>query len=355
MNQLGDIAGRTRPGSRLDGENSPSFAGAPAIELSFEIPPGSSLAEAGASNLWPLDDITSIRPGEGQSSAPEHAPGGARSWGVGPSLAMHLAVLAALLTWSTPVAEAPPPEAVAVEVVVEPPPPVEEPKTLAEAPLQVEEQPAPVAPPVESAPTPPAEEKAAPAEAPPPPVEGKAAPAEAPAPPDEPSIIAAPAAPPISPPRQPSSPKTIATPTPKEPAPVRPRPTPPRTPPAPASSTARPTPPAAATGASRAAAAGAVGAPKADTAAYQSEVLARIAAQKRYPEAALARAPQGVAVVRFSIDASGQVVGASLARSAGDPVLDAEAVATVRRASPFPPPPAGTPRNFAASLNFRAR
>jgi protein TonB len=93
----------------------------------------------------------------------------------------------------------------------------------------------------------------------------------------------------------------------------------------------------------------------AEAAAYQGAVLARISAQRRYPEAARERAPHGVAVIRFSIDASGQVAGLSLFQSAGDPILDAEALATVRRASPFPPPPAGAPRNFSAPLSFRVR
>jgi protein TonB len=93
----------------------------------------------------------------------------------------------------------------------------------------------------------------------------------------------------------------------------------------------------------------------AEAGAYQGEVLGRIAAQKRYPEAARERAPQGVAIVRFSIAASGQLAGASLSQSAGDPLLDAEAVATVRRASPFPPPPAGAPRNFSVPLSYRVQ
>jgi len=48
------------------------------------------------------------------------------------------------------------------------------------------------------------------------------------------------------------------------------------------------------------------------------------------------------------------VLGASIARSAGDPILDADAVATVRRAGPFPPPPAGAQRNYSAPLRYRA-
>jgi protein TonB len=93
----------------------------------------------------------------------------------------------------------------------------------------------------------------------------------------------------------------------------------------------------------------------ADVADYQRAVAARISAMKRYPEAARERAPHGVAVVRFSIGASGQIGGVSIAQSAGDAILDAEALATVRRASPFPPPPQGAPPAFLAPLSFRIR
>jgi protein TonB len=93
----------------------------------------------------------------------------------------------------------------------------------------------------------------------------------------------------------------------------------------------------------------------ADLGEYQRTLFARLSAVKRYPDAARERAPQGVAVVSFSIGASGQVAGASISRSAGDAILGAEALATVRRASPFPPPPAGAPRTFSAPLSFRVR
>jgi periplasmic protein TonB len=88
---------------------------------------------------------------------------------------------------------------------------------------------------------------------------------------------------------------------------------------------------------------------------YQQAVVARLSAVKRYPDAARERAPNGVAIVSFSIGASGAVGALSIAQSAGDTALDAEALATVRRASPFPPPPSGAPRTFAAPLSFRIR
>ena len=84
-------------------------------------------------------------------------------------------------------------------------------------------------------------------------------------------------------------------------------------------------------------------------------MLAAIAAHKHYPDAALARQPRGVAMVTFTLGSSGQVVSAALTRSAGDATLDADAVATVRRASPFPAPPPGAPRRFTAPLNYVPR
>ena len=62
-----------------------------------------------------------------------------------------------------------------------------------------------------------------------------------------------------------------------------------------------------------------------------------------------------MAIVSFTLDNRGQVVSAALIKSAGDPALDADAVATVRRAAPFAPPPAGALRTFSAPLNYIPR
>jgi periplasmic protein TonB len=86
--------------------------------------------------------------------------------------------------------------------------------------------------------------------------------------------------------------------------------------------------------------------------AYRGEVMGRLQSFKRYPQAARARGAQGNPAVTFSIDASGRVLSVSLTRSSGDPDIDAESLAMVRRASPFPPPPPGAPRAFSAGLNF---
>jgi protein TonB len=96
------------------------------------------------------------------------------------------------------------------------------------------------------------------------------------------------------------------------------------------------------------------GASAADVDAYKSEIVARINAAKRYPEEARERGARGVAVVAFSISASGALGGASLQRTSGDSALDGDALATVRRAAPFPAPPLGAPRAYTVGLNYRA-
>lgn len=75
-----------------------------------------------------------------------------------------------------------------------------------------------------------------------------------------------------------------------------------------------------------------------------SSIYAHLSRFKR-PQAA-----SGRPAVRFSLSASGSVTSAGLVRSSGNPTLDREAVAMVRRASPFPPP--GAPVAFSVTINF---
>nr|WP_246702032.1 energy transducer TonB [Xanthobacter sp. SG618] len=67
--------------------------------------------------------------------------------------------------------------------------------------------------------------------------------------------------------------------------------------------------------------------------------------------------PQGSNVgrpgINISISGSGAVTGVSLASSSGNSVLDQEAVAMARRASPFPAPPDGKGMSFGVAINFR--
>jgi protein TonB len=69
-----------------------------------------------------------------------------------------------------------------------------------------------------------------------------------------------------------------------------------------------------------------------------SRVLER---HKRYPPGASA---QGVAMLRFTMDRSGRLLGASIVRSSGDGSLDRAALAMVRSAVPLPRLPDGMPQ-----------
>ena len=88
---------------------------------------------------------------------------------------------------------------------------------------------------------------------------------------------------------------------------------------------------------------------------WQSRLMAHLERRKRYPAAAKRRRDEGVATVRFSIDASGNVLSAQLARSSGVPELDEEVVAMVRRASPVPAPPPGAKLDITVPVRFNIR
>jgi periplasmic protein TonB len=112
-------------------------------------------------------------------------------------------------------------------------------------------------------------------------------------------------------------------------APAAPVPTAPQNAPAPAeraaapavAPTARPTPAA--------------------VASWQRLLVAQLERHKRYPPQA--RGKVGVARLEFSIDRSGRVLASRIIHSSGSDALDQEALALIRRAAPFPPPPAGLP------------
>jgi colicin import membrane protein len=75
---------------------------------------------------------------------------------------------------------------------------------------------------------------------------------------------------------------------------------------------------------------------------------------KHYPETARQRGAKGIAIIGFVLDESGRIASVSLLRSSGDADLDAESVAVVNRAAPFPPPP-GAQDSFAIEVAFGMR
>jgi protein TonB len=76
---------------------------------------------------------------------------------------------------------------------------------------------------------------------------------------------------------------------------------------------------------------------------WKSQMLALLERNKRYPESAQSRHQQGTAQVFFSLDRQGRVIDSRLVRSSGASALDDEALALLRRAQPFPPPPPELP------------
>lgn len=62
-----------------------------------------------------------------------------------------------------------------------------------------------------------------------------------------------------------------------------------------------------------------------------------------YPPAAQSRGLEGQALVSLRIARDGSVQALTIRRSSGEPLLDDSALATVRRAAPLPPLPAGLP------------
>ena len=73
---------------------------------------------------------------------------------------------------------------------------------------------------------------------------------------------------------------------------------------------------------------------------WQSQISAALERNKRYPPQSQSRREQGVAQVFFSLDRQGNVIDSRVVRSAGSAALDEEALAMLRRAQPFPKPPA---------------
>jgi periplasmic protein TonB len=88
-------------------------------------------------------------------------------------------------------------------------------------------------------------------------------------------------------------------------------------------------------------------------ASWAAMISAHLNRFKRYPSGA--EGITGRPSVRFALDGSGRVTSVSLIRSSGSSVLDDEAVATVRRASPFPSPPDGRGASFSVPVNFTRR
>ena len=76
-----------------------------------------------------------------------------------------------------------------------------------------------------------------------------------------------------------------------------------------------------------------------DLGSYLGNARMRIEKATRYPREARRRGWEGKVVLSFQINRKGEVAEITLIQSSGYPELDEEGIATLRRASPFSPPP----------------
>ncbi|MBR0710841.1 energy transducer TonB family protein [Bradyrhizobium liaoningense] len=100
------------------------------------------------------------------------------------------------------------------------------------------------------------------------------------------------------------------------------------------------------------------GASAAAIASYNQMVAAHLQRFKQYPPASKAAGENGVARLSFTLSRSGQVLGSRLAGSSGYSALDAETMAMVRRAQPFPAFPAEITHatmSFTVPISFSIR
>lgn len=100
------------------------------------------------------------------------------------------------------------------------------------------------------------------------------------------------------------------------------------------------------------------GASAAAVASYKQMVAAHLQRFKQYPLGAKAAGQQGTARVSFTLGRGGQVLSAGLGGSSGHSALDAETLAMVRRAQPFPSFPSDVKQgsmSFSAPVAFYIR
>jgi protein TonB len=78
---------------------------------------------------------------------------------------------------------------------------------------------------------------------------------------------------------------------------------------------------------------------RANAATWENQIVTILEHNKRYPADARSRGEQGVTRLAFRIDAEGHLVSSRIVATSGSAALDAETLALLQRAQPFPPPP----------------
>jgi len=96
----------------------------------------------------------------------------------------------------------------------------------------------------------------------------------------------------------------------------------------------------------------------AQVASWHRSIALQVERHKGYPAAARARHEMGTAELAFTLDRNGKVLASRVVRTSGFASLDQETIDTVRRAQPFPPPPANMPGDtfdFTVPIRFNIR
>ncbi|MEY1662255.1 energy transducer TonB [Isoalcanivorax beigongshangi] len=91
---------------------------------------------------------------------------------------------------------------------------------------------------------------------------------------------------------------------------------------------------------------------------WEALLTAHVDRFKRYPRQAQMMRMEGVPQVLFTIDRDGNVLDVSISNSSGQRVLDAEALAMIKRAQPLPKPPKeveGNPIRLSLPIEFSLR
>jgi protein TonB len=95
---------------------------------------------------------------------------------------------------------------------------------------------------------------------------------------------------------------------------------------------------------------------RAEMATWKSQIVTLLEHSKRYPSEARSRGEQGTTRLAFRIDRDGHLLSSRIATSSGSAALDAETLALLGRAQPFPPPPpelAGSEMTVPLRFNIR--
>ena len=96
----------------------------------------------------------------------------------------------------------------------------------------------------------------------------------------------------------------------------------------------------------------------AQVASWHRQIALQVERHKGYPASARGRHETGTAQLAFTLDRNGKVLASRVIKTSGFASLDQETIDTVRRAQPFPPPPANMPGetfDFTVPIRFNIR